>query len=138
MLVKTSPHVGVGPISMDHIEKVEKALIQKGVLKKDEHPTLITQNIPDFDIGIFNDMVNPHTNIDEPMEKDIVEDDIEDINEIADDIERQNQNKRDGTAESEKVRTIKKLRNKLDGKSTVHQMNQTQMNLTPVADTRKY
>ena len=39
MLSKTSLHVGIGPISMDHICKVEKALIAKGVLINDEHPT---------------------------------------------------------------------------------------------------
>ena len=43
MLAKTSLHVGVGPISMDHIMKVEKALIIKGVLKKDEHPNFRKQ-----------------------------------------------------------------------------------------------
>ena len=242
MLSKTSLHVGIGPISMDHICNVEKALIAKGVLKNDEHPTyrkqrtvkslvkswslkhlkmseeefesinietilmtdnsdilfircqtqddaskftsraknlpqennekspriimyvdrraskrhraimtiaksireyskntvqtsvrtgktdfllrkrikgdqtpwseippiLITQNIPEFEFGIFNDMVNPHKNIEEMEKISEVDEVIEDIEVIAEDLNRQNLNKRDRTSESEKNEKNKK------------------------------
>ena len=74
-------------------------------------PILITQNIPEFEIGIFNDMVNPHKNIEEIEKIPEVDEIIEDIDEIAEDLSRQNVNKRDRTSESEKKRE-KKIKNK--------------------------
>ena len=43
MLLKSGLYVGVGPITQDHVEKVEKVLINKGVLNKSEKPQIRKQ-----------------------------------------------------------------------------------------------
>ena len=55
-------------------------------------------------------MINPQNNIDENLEVPENEEIIEDIDEIVEDISRQNQYKRDRTAESEKIEKNKKIK----------------------------
>ena len=65
-------------------------------------PIKITQDIPEFEIGTYHDIVNPDNNVPEDMEEEhVIEEQVEDIHDIIEDVARQNtledNNKRDTT-----------------------------------------
>ena len=67
------------------------------------HPTVITQKIPEFEIGNYDDIVNPQNNPTDKLTEEQQLEQMEEMEDIMEDISRQNSlekktsNKRDGS-----------------------------------------